>query len=443
MNNKVQPHSDIIRIYLVPYVSLLILFLLIIGGGGSWLYLSARHAQTELVTRHIMDVIRPTIQQLEAEQAKDSTNYDLSKLSGKVVDLYLTLPHLRQISVRDHSKGYGVRLASDKQLVDVELEPLSSSPAAQTDHQVLAHQLHVKNGPFFHVYFDLTPAGHEPVQVDIAFDRAGLLEQIETSMQSLIHSIIIFSAMGFAGLLLALVLSVYIGRASQKMGERLQTIYQQAEMGKLSADLVHDLRNPLASIRANIKNLLITPEQTDDVVAEMDQDLMRLEYKLSGFLKFTKPGNGRFTDIDLEELLQDTVRQSHPLFKEKQQFLTVDIAQGIATLPVMPESFSDALLNLLVNARDHTPRQGHISLQARSIGAQVEIVVEDDGPGIGADVLSHIFDPFFTTRPDGHGLGLAIVKRAVKAHNGTVIASNRPEGGARFMIRLPTKQHDE
>jgi signal transduction histidine kinase len=71
------------------------------------------------------------------------------------------------------------------------------------------------------------------------------------------------------------------------------------------------------------------------------------------------------------------------------------------------------------------------------------LLVEDDGAGIDADVLPRIFDPFFTTRIDGHGLGLAIVQRIVKAHNGTVSALNRPEGGTRFMITLPVKQQNE
>jgi signal transduction histidine kinase len=443
MNNTVQTHSDILRIYLVPYVFLLAVYFLVIGGGGSWLYLSARHAQAELVTAHILDVIRPTIKLLEAEQAKNTKAYDLSKLSEKVVNLFSTLPHLRQISIRDRNKGYGVRLTSNRQLVDVELEPLSPKQVVQTDHQTLAYHLHHKDGPLFHVYFNLPAAKNGPVQVDIAFDRSGLTGQIATSMQSLIHSIVIFSVLGLASMLFALGHSVYIGRASQKMGARLQIIYQQAAMGKLAADLVHDLRNPLASIRANIKNLLITPEQTDEVVAEMDQDLMRLEHKLSDFLKLTKPYNGHFTLVDLDGLLQDVVRQCSPLFKEKQQSLIVNIAPGIARLPVMAKSLSNALVNLLVNARDHTPEQGHIRFQARNIGTQVEIMIEDDGPGIDADVLPHIFDPFFTTRSDGHGLGLAIVKRTIKAHNGTVKASNRPEGGARFIITLPVKQHHE
>ena len=443
MSNNVQAPINILRLYLVPYVLLLILFFLMVGGGGSWLYLSARHAQTELVTTHILDILRPTIKQLETEYNQSQKTSRLSKLSNKTVNLYHSLPQLRQISIRDRDKGYGVRIASTKQLVDVELEPLSPAQVVQANHQTLAHHLHHQDGPLFHVTFDLTSVSHDPVQVDIAFDRAGLVGQIETSMQSLIHNIVIFSGLALLSLLIALGLSVYIGKASHTMGSRLQSIYQQAKLGKLSTDLVHDLRNPLASIRANIKNLLITPEQTDAVVTELDQDLMRLENKLTDFLKLTKPRNNHYTVVDLNDLLQEVVRQCRPLLKQKQQTLTVNISAGIAKLPVMRESLTDALINLLVNARNHAPEQGHISIQARDIGTQVEIVIEDDGPGINVDVLPRIFEAFFTTRTDGHGLGLAIVKRIITAHHGTVSAQNRPEGGARFTLTLPIKQAHE
>jgi signal transduction histidine kinase len=443
MNNSDQSPTNILRIYLVPYALLLILFLLVIGGGGSWLYLSARHVQTELVTTHILDVIKSTIGQLEAEYGKNAKQHDLSNLSNKVVHLYSSLPHLRQISIRNRNKGYGVRLASNKQLVDVELKPLSPDQIAKANHQTLAHQLHFKDGPLFHITFDLTEANQDPVQVDIAFERIGLMEKIETSMQSLIHSIVIFSILSLVSLLFAIGLSVYIGSASHKMGARLQTIYHQAAMGNLAADMVHDLRNLLASIRANIKNLLIMPEETDEVVAEMDQDLMRLEGKLTDFLQLTKPRNELFTVVEFGRFMKNIVRQCNPIFKEKQQSLTVSIAPGIAKLPVMVESLTVALVNLLVNARNHAPENGHVWLRAHSTGTQLEIMVEDDGAGIDADVLPRIFDPFFTTRIDGHGLGLAIVQRIVKAHNGTVSALNRPEGGTRFMITLPVKQQNE
>jgi two-component system, NtrC family, nitrogen regulation sensor histidine kinase NtrY len=80
--------------------------------------------------------------------------------------------------------------------------------------------------------------------------------------------------------------------------------------------------------------------------------------------------------------------------------------------------------------------KGKIEIKAAKKGGGVEIVVEDDGPGLPADVIEHVFDPFFTTKHTGTGLGLAIVHRIVEAHGGTIVAENIkwPGRGARFRI---------
>lgn len=443
MSDFNQTPVNILRNYRITFLLLLILFVLVIGGGGGWLYFSARHAQTELVTTHILNVIRPIIKQIKAEQSSHSNYPDRSVLRGKVIVLHDVIPHLKQVSIRSNQKGFGIRLDHNQQLVDIELEPLPPDRAPELTNQItLARQLHLDQDPLFHLSFDVS-MNNTPVEIDIAFDRAGLIRQVESSLQTLIHSIILYSTLCLISLLVATALFVYMGIISGRTAARLQTIYQRAEMGKLSADLVHDLRNPLASIRANIKNLIITPEQTDQVVAEMDQDLMCLEQKLTHFLKLTKPSNNAFTTVDVDMFLQDVVRQCSPLFQEKLQSLHVNVNPEKIQLSVIPESLSDAMINLLTNARINTPEHGNIQLTANDLGSQLEILVEDDGPGVKTDHLPRIFEPFFTTRSDGHGLGLAIAKRIVDAHQGTISAHNRREGGACFRLTLPKKQEHE
>ena len=442
MSDLEQTPSNILRNYRITFFLLLFLFVLVIGGGGSWLYLSARHAQTKLVTDHILNVARPIIKQIKAEQSTHSNYPDRSTLSEKVITLHDIIPHLKQISIRSNHKGFGIRLDHNQQLVDIELEPLLPDKIPEANQLSLARQLHIEEDPLFHVLFDLSMS-NTPVEIDIAFDRLGLIRQIESSLQSLIRSIILYSGLCLISLLIAVTLFIYMSIVSSRASNRLQIIFQRAEMGKLSADLVHDLRNPLASIRANIKNLIITPEQTDQVVAEMDQDLMRLEQKLTHFLKLTKPNNNAFTTVDVGSFLQDVVRQCYPLFKEKLQSLNVNVNPGNIQLSAMTDSLSDALINLLTNAHNNTPEHGNILLIANDLGSQLEILVEDDGPGIKTDNLPRIFEPFFTTRNDGHGLGLAIAKRIVEAHQGAISAHNRSKGGACFRLTLPKKrEHD-
>ncbi len=432
-----QSPLPLLRTYLIPYTLLLILYLLVIGCGSAWLYLTARHAQTELVTGHIIDIVSPFLDQLSEEHHATKQGNSQFILSNKVKKLYQTLPHLKQVSIRDQQKGYGVRQSSKQQLVDVELEPLATDLIFFSNLEQLAYQLRKDAQPLFHIYMDLTSVEGNPVQIDIAFDRAGLVGRINSSLQSIIHSIIIFSLIGFLSILLALALAIYTGLSAQKMEARLQKIYQQAAMGKLSSSLVHDLRNPLASIRANIKNLLITPDETEQVVEEMDHDLLRLERKLTDFLKLTKPRHSGFESINIEQLVKDLVRECKPLFNEQNIELSLVIDASIPEISVIPEDIRDALHNLLVNAKNHTQYSGHVWVNIQNKQERLEISVEDDGSGIDEQLLTTVFEPFFTTRDDGHGLGLAIVKRIVKAHQGSIKAENRLPSGARFIITLP------
>jgi signal transduction histidine kinase len=99
---------------------------------------------------------------------------------------------------------------------------------------------------------------------------------------------------------------------------------------------------------------------------------------------------------------------------------------------------SQALLNLVLNAHEAITESNGSAIRVELAPHEngVKLVVEDDGAGIPPHVLDRIFNPFFTTKDEGTGLGLSIVHRIVEAHNGTITASNRPEGGARFEIRI-------
>ncbi len=432
-----QSPKPLLRAYFLPYALLLLLYVLIIGCGSAWLYFTARQAQTELVTSNIVKIVSPFIKQLHEEHYANRGNNKPFLLSQKVGHLYQALPHLRQISIRDRQQGYGVRLTSGRQLVDVELEPLATDFEAAASHQQLALQLHQKTLPFFHIYFDSTVDNNKPVQIDVAFDRVGLVGQINETLQAVIHSIIGFSVMGLLSILLAIAIAVYTGISTQKMEARLQKIYHQAAMGKLSASLVHDLRNPLASIRANIKNLLITPVETAQIVDELDHDLLRLKQKLTDFLTLTKPLSDDLKPVDMVKLVNNLVRKCESLFNQQHITLSMQMHNHIPEIVGIQEDLNNALLNLLINAINHTPRNGHVWLKVQRHHVQLEIIIEDDGSGIDKRLLTKIFKPFFTTRSEGHGLGLAIVKKTIEAHNGSIHAENRTPSGARFVIHLP------
>ena len=434
--SSLQSPYSLLRAYLIPYVFLLLFYILIVGVGSYWLYTTARQAQTELVTSNVVKVVAPFIKQLH-EQYLSTPGKEPLTLSKKVKHLFQAFPHLRALSVRDNKRGYGVRLSFKRQLVDVELEPLASTTAPTVSHQQLAQQLHHQKSPFFHILFNSTTSDGQPIQIDVAFDRPGLVGQINASLQSLTHSIIGFSILGMLSIVVAIAVGIYTAFLTQKMEARLQLIYHQASMGQLSASLVHDLRNPLASIRANVNNLLITPDETRQIIDEMNHDLLQLDQKLTDFLTLTKPRTSGFEAVDLVELVNHVCHKSEPLFKQHKIKLTVQINPDIPEITAIPEDLSNALLNLLVNAINHTPEQGHVWLKIQHIQNKLHITIEDNGAGIDESLLTKIFKPFFTTRDEGHGLGLAIVRKIVKAHGGIIYAENRHPSGARFVIELP------
>jgi two-component system sensor histidine kinase KdpD len=121
--------------------------------------------------------------------------------------------------------------------------------------------------------------------------------------------------------------------------------------------------------------------------------------------------------------------------------IAIDIPDDLPLLLVDPVLFEQLFVNLLENAEKHTPATSPITITARRVGQQVIIDVMDQGPGIGAAIQEKIFEKFFRApdvRAPGAGLGLPICRGIAEAHGGTIVAENRPGGGALFRVSIPT-----
>jgi signal transduction histidine kinase len=227
-----------------------------------------------------------------------------------------------------------------------------------------------------------------------------------------------------------------------------------AAVGELAATITHEIRNPLSSIRGTVE-ILKDDLPPDSPKAEFFDILLketkRLNEVVEGYLGVARPrAAGEEAELlDLRELCRQTAGLIGVQATEKGVRLTTEIA---VPLPVRGSAvhLTQILMNLLLNAVQAVPRGGSIRLRGgireglvkglefRDVeGRLVEIVVEDDGPGISEAALAKIFSPFYTTKPEGTGLGLAISLRIAEAHGGTLTGGNRPEGGARFTLTLP------
>ncbi|MBP2294520.1 ATP-binding protein [Azospirillum rugosum] len=214
-----------------------------------------------------------------------------------------------------------------------------------------------------------------------------------------------------------------------KMRERIhRQITQRTEM---LAGVSHDLRTPLTRMKLALDMLGDGPE-----VEELMTDVAEMETMIEGYLAFARgEGTEAVAPTDLTRILNETVAGAR---REGAEVLLETEAD--MTLPLRPNAMRRCLANLLSNARRHGAR---IWVQAERRGASIEILVDDDGPGIPKGSREDVFKPFFrldssrNQATGGAGLGLTIARDVVRSHGGDVTLSDSPHGGLRVLIRLP------
>jgi signal transduction histidine kinase len=228
--------------------------------------------------------------------------------------------------------------------------------------------------------------------------------------------------------------------------EQLVRSARLAAVGRLSAGVAHEIGNPLAAIRG-LLDLMQTgdldPEEEKEFVGRMQREAERIHHTIRDLLDFSRnepAQEGRVeASADLSEVVSDTIK----LIDRQTRFRDIDLAltldDGLPRVRGDRERLRQLLLNLLFNAADALRGKGRIEVRAANGGDIVQLIVEDDGPGIDPEIIEHVFDPFVTTKAPGHGtgLGLAVCHTIVEGLGGSIEATNREQGGATFEVRLP------
>ncbi len=234
--------------------------------------------------------------------------------------------------------------------------------------------------------------------------------------------------------------------------ERLEKQMQQAEklaaIGRMSAGIAHDFRNPLTAISGSAQVLVNEISRTHSPQQQQNLELIniilresnRLSNTVSDFLKFARPDNADKDWFSLRRCLEEVIEvaKAGPMWPKDWE-VEIDIDSVVDVWADKYQLFT-ILNHLLQNAQAFTPiGKERIRIIAKEIQDEdrVEISVEDNGPGISAGKETKIFEPFYTRRVDGTGLGLAIVKQMVQEHQGEVWVSRSSLGGAKFTISLP------
>jgi signal transduction histidine kinase len=217
-----------------------------------------------------------------------------------------------------------------------------------------------------------------------------------------------------------------------------------SSLGRLSTVVAHEIRNPLMIIKTALRGLRqrgVGPEELRRAVADIDEEVERLNRIVSEVLDFARPIKFQFEPVDVNGLCADAVRAASA--GGPADGIRLDLAPALRPVVTDAERLRLALVNVLTNARhavDATgrgPQPDAISLSTRPRpDGGVSIRIADRGAGIGADDLARIFDPFFTTRRTGTGLGLAITRNIIDGLGGAITVASTQGRGTNVVIDI-------
>ncbi len=259
-----------------------------------------------------------------------------------------------------------------------------------------------------------------------------------------------------------------IGHLSGALRDMTDALYRRIEaIESFAADVAHELKNPLTSLRSATETLPLakTEDSKERLMEIIKHDVKRLDRLISDISDASRLDAELAREdarpVDMAELLRTTVSLFNDIHRGDTPEVVADIAYAPGARPYRvlghDSRLSQVIVNLLENAISFSPPGGRIALVTRRIGNEIQVAIEDEGPGIPEENLERIFERFYTDRPQENfgqnsGLGLNISRQIVMAHGGRIWAENRPpagvgrgkgdrgdgtSGGARFVIRLP------
>src|SRR5690242_15845020 len=255
-----------------------------------------------------------------------------------------------------------------------------------------------------------------------------------------------------------------IGELSGALRDMTDALYTRIEaIESFAADVAHELRNPLTSLRSAVETLPVakTEQSRQRLLAVIEHDVKRLDRLISDISDASRLDaelqRQEAAPVDLAKLLEALVTAANEI---RHDDVTVTLAfkggePSSFKVPGHDSRIGQVVSNLIDNARSFSPPGGKVRITCRKLKSNVEIVVDDDGPGIRPDALHRIFERFYTDRPNqsfgqNSGLGLSISQQIIEAHGGRIWAENRTLPptrpgdeprvlGARFVVRLPAK----
>ena len=226
--------------------------------------------------------------------------------------------------------------------------------------------------------------------------------------------------------------------------QRLDASERLAAVGRLASKVAHELNNPLDGILRYISLASRMAESQQDprpveYLKEARTGLLRMARIISELLQFSRSTTHVVEDGQLRTALEDAIKSLSGLADSRKIVLSLAVAEDVP--PLETTSLYQVVTNLVKNAIEAVSDGGRVEVRALMAAGAVEILVADNGPGIPEEKLTAVFEPFYSTKQAGQGtgLGLAISKELVEKQGGKLFARNCPEGGAEFVVRIPTQ----
>jgi signal transduction histidine kinase len=377
--------------------------------------------------------------QVSAEDAADVQR--LGAESGGFFALQAQLDMLRSVTgfenlaFVDSARAtlYDVRLAEHGLLARSPYDSLAPAALDRALHGTPALASYRRGGRSWRAAFAPVRGGRRVVGVLVAEDAPAWQEALAGLRRRMV-TILLFSVAAIA------VLAGIVMRATGRrlaLEQRLTRAENLAAMGRLTATLAHEIKNPLAVIRGSARRLgKLEPEaqrMADSLVEEVD----RLNRTVSRYLQFARGEHDAEGRGDLAVAVGATLDLLEDEFRARATALERTGVEGPLVVRLDAESLRQLALNLVLNALEAQPEGGRVRVALERRGGDVELRVRDDGPGIPAEVMARLGEPFVTTKAQGTGLGLFLARRLVEGAGGELHIASPPGEGAAVTVRLP------
>ncbi len=238
------------------------------------------------------------------------------------------------------------------------------------------------------------------------------------------------------------VLSVFTDITEHKQMEQYMLRTERlAAMGHVSAELAHEIKNPLQVLCSHLELVLdfgLNPDEREEYLHFCRQEVEHLVEITGRVLSFAQPAGDVLTSTSITSLVKRAFALvSHPLQLAHVR-VTTDIPTDLPPISVVPERIIQVLFSVMINAGETMPDGGDIHITARTDGKTITLTLTSTAPPIAPEHIERIFDPFFSAKPDGTGLSLFISHSIIEQHGGTISVRNQKDGrGVVFTITLP------